>query len=387
MENNQEQTNKDKHLFSFGKINKYYFLPFFAPIICFMSNVFINEAKEGTQNNELFFIIIGEFTYVLSGLLYFISSIRTKTEKSKDNSENKQSKNEIMLIYNNPNPSENNKLKILGIFLFSSIFVSLSFVRANYLSSEDNLIERRYYYLIILSIFSKYLLKERILKHHKLSMFLVLISFILYFFGLFPKMEKDIFINIVNFVISIGYCLFLIFIKILIENYYISPFKCLLNIGLLSMIISFLGFTIYYLITNNLSKLNNNFNFSGKEFSFYIFIILFLILGSCLQIFTFLIVFYFSPILLTITDSISPMSFYIYLLIRKKNPFNDEVYMIILKISGFLLYIIASIIYNEIIICNFCGLNKNTKKCLQERQNEELSLIEIEDTPIADEEN
>ena len=38
----------------------------------------------------------------------------------------------------------------------------------------------------------------------------------------------------------------------------------------------------------------------------------------------------------------------------------------------------SSLIYNEIIIFNFCGFNKNTKKCIEERQRKEL--IELNKT-------
>ena len=36
-------------------------------------------------------------------------------------------------------------------------------------------------------------------------------------------------------------------------------------------------------------------------------------------------------------------------------------------------------IYNEIIICNFWGLNKNTKKYIFERQKDEINSINIDD--------
>ena len=46
---------------------------------------------------------------------------------------------------------------------------------------------------------------------------------------------------------------------------------------------------------------------------------------------------------------------------------------------GFFIVLLSSLIYNEIIICNFCDLDKNTKKGLEERQKQELvSLKETE---------
>ena len=37
--------------------------------------------------------------------------------------------------------------------------------------------------------------------------------------------------------------------------------------------------------------------------------------------------------------------------------------------------LIASLIYNEIIICNFCNLYRYTKKYLEEKQKEEFTIL------------
>ena len=42
---------------------------------------------------------------------------------------------------------------------------------------------------------------------------------------------------------------------------------------------------------------------------------------------------------------------------------------------GYFIILIVSLLYNQIIICNFCSLNKYTKKCLDKRQKEELELM------------
>ena len=44
---------------------------------------------------------------------------------------------------------------------------------------------------------------------------------------------------------------------------------------------------------------------------------------------------------------------------------------IIFKSIAYLIQLIAAIIYNEIIILNFCGLNKETNKCINERAKED----------------
>jgi hypothetical protein len=46
------------------------------------------------------------------------------------------------------------------------------------------------------------------------------------------------------------------------------------------------------------------------------------------------------------------------------------------------LQLIAGLIYNEIIIWNFCGFNKYTKKCLAERETEEFTPLKIRESSI-----
>ena len=55
---------------------------------------------------------------------------------------------------------------------------------------------------------------------------------------------------------------------------------------------------------------------------------------------------------------------------------------IILKSLGFSIVFFSSLIYNEIIICNFFGLNINTKKCIEERQKEELISLRVTESEI-----
>ncbi len=86
--------NKNKFLISFGKINKYFIVPFLCPIFCFLANYFIELYLESKANNEKEIENkIKEKIYLLSstvslsyfggGLLYFISYIRTKTTDKK----------------------------------------------------------------------------------------------------------------------------------------------------------------------------------------------------------------------------------------------------------------------------------------------------------------
>ena len=60
----------------------------------------------------------------------------------------------------------------------------------------------------------------------------------------------------------------------------------------------------------------------------------------------------------------------------------------VLNPIGYIITLFSALIYNEIIIFNFCGLNKNTKKFVNERLNEELKDIKkTKDALLSDEDD
>ena len=69
--------NEKEGICSFSVINKYYLLPFICPVFCMSTNVCIDLIeKTGSHNSLILELIIKCFSYILPGLLTFISSIR-----------------------------------------------------------------------------------------------------------------------------------------------------------------------------------------------------------------------------------------------------------------------------------------------------------------------
>ena len=92
-----------------------------------------------------------------------------------------------------------------------------------------------------------------------------------------------------------------------------------------------------------------------------------------LQILAILVIYYFSPTLFIVTDIISPLLSWIVVCIQN----GEKGINIVFNILGYFIVFFSSLIYNEIIICNFYGFNKNTKKCIEERQREESMSLRI----------
>ena len=373
MEEEYEKTNKKECLFSFAKINKYYLFPFLAPLFCVFSNYCMHIVNKANKNTEFTLSIFVNMTFVVGGLLYFVSFIRTKTEQTKNNAIVYKERKTLNLIYKEESPNKSKKIIFL-ILLFMSILLSIYIVIYSF-STGRILFEKRLYYLFFISIFSKFILKNEIYRHQILSLSLSLIGLIILFFPILLIIKQnDILINIFNLISAICYSLFLVLVKHLTHNYYVTPLLCLLLVGCLSLLLTIFGFLVFSLIkSKNFSYLTNNFLlFKNKtDINYYIYGALSFFFSSLLQIFSFLVIYYFSPILLVVTDIISPMLSWIIISIQDGETYNK----ILMNSIGYFFELISVLIYNEIIICNFCGLNKYTKKCIVERQNEELHIL------------
>ena len=372
-------------LFSFAKINKYYIFPFLCPIFCVTANyfLFLILKKENIKNKEFLLLHTICASYIGGSLLYFISSIRTKNEETRnENVENKQKErtsSRITYIFNEG--LKKNTSKIFGFLIIMSIIIVLVEVCSLY-TLEKHVFEQRLYILFSIAFFSKTILKDNIFRHQILSLFISFIGLILLFIPVMLIIEtNDILANIFVFLTSFCYGLFFVLIKHLTHNYYISPYLLLLYVGSFSIVLLLVGYIIYSLITRkDLSFIIECFDFSKVESGlklFFYFLGIF-IFGSLLQTFSVLVIYYFSPTLLMVTDIISPMISWIIQCIEE----GQVIRIIIIKSFGYSLVLIGSLIYNEIIICNFFGFNKYTKKYIVKRLKEESTLLRKTESDI-----
>ena len=383
-ENENETKAKKECLFGFAKLNKYFIIPFICPIISMACNYLINDIIDaiGFENREFLLISYVEITYIGGGVVYFISWIRTKTEETRDKAniykeKERSTSSTITYIYNEG--LKVNQCKIFGIIFFISVIIAL-FTVCDIYAINYNIFEERLYFLFFTCIFSKLILKDDIFRHQILSLIIASVGLILLFIPVMLVITKDdIIVNICIFILSIGYALFLVLVKYLMMKYFISPYLCTLIIGVFSTLLNIIGFIGYSLIKKgNLSIITDSFDFKNvsnkTKISIY-FSILF-ILASILQTLSNLVIYYFTPTLLMVTDSIGPMLFWMVYVLPKGEKKID----IIFKFLGYSISLFSTLIYNEIIILNFGGLNENTKKYIEQRQKKEL--ISLRNTEI-----
>ena len=366
-----------KYLFIFSKLNKFFFFPFLMPILSAISNFLLDIIEDNNidkvKNLEFLSSLFVALTLIEGGLSYFIFLYVIKPDDT-TKTNNKKSNASLELIYND-GLKTNNKKKFGILLLMSTIFaISISF---NHIFHNYITINNRLFIVVFINIISKFILKTKIFFHQLFSIMLSLIGLTI---ASIPKLLdipiniEHLFVNLYEIFDCIAYSLFLVLIKYLTVNYYISPYLCLLYIGIFTTIILIIIFMIYSAIfQNGLSSLKDAFDYSKVEdkSSFYTFSIIAFILFGSVQVLTFLIIFYFSPILYMVSEMIKSSLLWILFLI--KDP--DTYVNIILSSIGNIILLFSALVYNEIIICNFWELNINTKKSMEEREKEENKLL------------
>lgn len=378
----EESFPKQKKYFSFAKINKYFIFPFISPIFIFIRELLLEYSKGKTSGIRK--ILQYEFNDGLMHssciLFYIFIYFRTKTEKTKE--ENDYYKK----IANNNVYSKKireNKFKIFFIILTIAIGYN-NYISSKMLLKGKTIFEIRIYHVIFNTIFCKIILGYEIYRHQLLSLILILIGWVFISIPVFIKLTTDdIYYNVLFFFGAIFYPLYLVLLKYIIENYYISIYLDMFFIGvillILSTVLTIINSTFVY---SDFSDLINIFDSAyNKILLFFAFFS-----GTIVKFIFCIIIENFSPNIFVLTNVISSIITWIYNVGFKKKP--DTTSNIICLSIGYFIILISCFIYNEIIILNFFNLNENTNFNIKERNvNDRLlseNFAEIELNDIGD---
>lgn len=333
---------------------------------------------------------------LLAGFLVLYTYIRTKTKKEKQKEEeeneikkkNSQSANSIEYIFNDLSV-KNNKFPLI-------ILVSILYYLGN---SVDF-----YYYLIINKrrmrngeiswlisidilarfIFSHYLLKSKIYRHHKVSITIILLSLC--------SMSICAF-NALDFVDSQRwpYFLFLplkfifipledIFNKILLTEKFILPHELMFYRGIGVMIIYIILIPIYF-FTNTfefkLNELNTNEDVKLDGYIKILLGLLYILLLSFRSLSIMKVIYNFSPQHVSFIN----VPYYLYILLKCRSDKDDPIITIMDTIC-MIFILLSTLIYNEMLILKFCGLYQNTQVgflAKEEKELKEMTSIENND--------
>ena len=387
--NKKEEQQKKLPLFSTAKISKYYLIPFITPIFCISSNFVISKYVEYNRNFDEIKFYISKILFIdqiLGGCFYFIFIKNNLNENHDQRKSSKISRSSnSSLIFNDVEKDKFMKaLKIIGIL---SIFTLLH-QELTILTMRDTIFDIRLFLLVFIAFLSYIISGKKIFLHQTISLLfsisgliIVCLSIILYSPNGSVKLSSNIFVILSGFL----YALQIFGFKYVMEELFVSPYLLLFITGLIAFFLDFIFNIFYNLITGeNLGNIFTNITFliNQENMKVCIITLIFLvILGTAYFIFVMSTLSYFSPTLLVVSDLLSPLITNI--IINLSGPeFNGKKFL--LSSIGYLISLIAAIFYNELIVCNFLGLNENTSDNIRKRGQEEQRKTLLNDTNTED---
>ena len=357
----------------------------------------INEIISDRRTKNFEFTILYSIGDLLSGFFVLIVKKRTnsriidskpiKKKKISSNKINLLEKNELLYRQKEPNVESIPLKRVLFLSICDLLAQSCTIVYAFiYKKNRFRMPHHNKNLFLIFDIISRFilnklLLKQEIHRHYYLSITISIISFSilsisdLYYVFIDCETSHWVYIGI-TVIKTIFYSLENVEGKIGLNSEFLNPYNLLFYKGVMQSIflifisIIFIIFKEYYLFTGLFD--NKEYDFTYKT----VFIILgYLILNMLANISIWKIIDSFTVQHLTIAKGGSSFVSYIRALIRKKLEYqnNDKIdYFYYTDISGYILLFIGTLIHNEIIILNCCGLSKYTYKKMKEREENDL---------------
>jgi len=222
-------------------------------------------------------------------------------------------------------------------------------------------------------ILSRRVLKLRLFRHHYFSLVLVILGFLSMSICEFQTINESelnnwpyfIFIIIKNILLPLED----VYNKILLTDKFLLPHYLMFWRGLFNCI--FLALLCLCFILPGIIKYDFNIP-NEMNIAIYVFHkIILIILYFCRAFIYLKIIDIFSPQHVAFCNT----AFYLYLFILWKKKSGDNFYLSILDYFSLILIIFATLIFNELLIINACGLNQNTKKGFIKKEMLELQKI------------
>ena len=390
---------KKKKYFLFPKPHLKHLLFLFFFISSFAKK-FVQIFLEGKESLalEFFKLYVYNFGDFLTIIPFLIIKKRSKQKKEDNKDEELTRSGKVdkidYLVYDpseKVKKNEKGRTKYILIITISDFISQISTVIFHIIKEEEKLKVTQSklnsllaFNAIVIVLFSRIFLDIRFYSHHWFS-------FLLNILCLLALSVIDI-IEIINdsgdsILTSVIYIIIKLFSKILysIEDvlakviflfYFFSPYSLLLAKSILQFFyLALFSFPFIFIkITNEKNENKLIFSMIGdifEEKNYILIEILFSIISFFYNLFLFKIIDEFSPNHFIIAKVVENLGIFIINIILKGA---DNEKNLIAKIILFILLILASLIFNEFIVINICGLSKNTKLFLDyEAKNEIIS--------------
>ena len=374
--------------------------PIFKRIEDYSKKAYIKE------DNQLFKTFRYFLSYIFAFIPFLIIKFRTKNanEKNKILKINKIDTNSTRnftitnsIIILKEKKIQLRKLKSF-LFLFSLCILGLFCYFYRFLFEISEFAEEKqsigiFFEIADYVVLSRFILKQKLYKHNFVSAGIISAILMILFIISFPYIEtKYIFRSFAYyFFFSLCFGSYDILGKRYMINFFVSPYYLMFIIGSINVILMIIYELFAYFLNPDVSGIiigfKNNVDNIGKFFLF----ILDIFLEGIWNLGIWLTVYYLTPCHYFISEYISEYVYYMISALESLEGFYSKINIAIFSISYFINFF-CCLVFNEVIILNFFGLDFNTKKRIEQRIREEhislgkINLVELNEDKSSEEE-
>ena len=374
--------------------------PIFKRIEDYSKKAYIKE------ENQLFKTFRYFLSYIFAFIPFLIIKFRTKNanEKNKILEINKKDTNSTrnFTITNSIVILKEKKIQLRKLksflFLFSLCILGLFCYFYRFLFEITEFAEEKqsigiFFEIADYVVLSRFILKQKLYKHNFVSAGIISAILMILFIISFPYIEtKYIFRSFAYyFFFSLCFGSYDILGKRYMINFFVSPYYLMFIIGSINVILMIIYELFAYFLNPDVSGIiigfKNNVDNIGKFFLF----ILDIFLEGIWNLGIWLTVYYLTPCHYFISEYISEYVYYMISALESLEGFYSKINIAIFSISYFINFF-CCLVFNEVIILNFFGLDFNTKKRIEQRIREEhislgkINLVELNEDKSSEEE-
>ena len=346
-----------------------------------------NEIEDYTKkeflikDNQLFKIFRYFMSYIIAGVFLIIYKIRNRQLDTKDEKERLTSnddKNEQDVIENIVKKKQRKRniiniifiIALCGIGFFCQFYRKL-FEKSEYKKGRQSILVL--FDVVIIAILNNLVLHQKLYKHHFISLG-IMVVILLTLFILFISFIKLILETIIYyFFYALLFIIYDIIKKIYMNIYYYTPYFIMFIIGLINVILILIFDIIAYFTNPDISGIIIGFKDNINSAS-DVFWLIFSLIAECIWNLGFwLTIYYFTPCHIFISEFLYQFILYIIDAAKGGNEFYSTMNIIFFSI-GYFINLCCILIFNEVIILNFCGLDYNTKKRIEQREKDDSNI-------------
>ena len=356
--------------------------PIFTRLKSYTKKIYI------TKDNNIFKAFRYFFSYILTGIFLIISKWKNRHIKSTTIENISKDKNVIDISIDKEVVSivetlgekneKKHKIKIILFLVGLSAIAMFCYLYNSYLDKDEYKYAKPsvkiFFNIIDLTILSYFIINQKLYKHHFISLGVFTVSLIVIFIISFPFMSEIWQSFLYLFFYSLFFCLYDVLKKKYMDVFYKSPYYMMFFVGLINSILLLIYEIFAYNIDSDKSGIVIGFKKDIKSSGDFFMFILDSILQCICYLGLWLVIYYFTPSHCLISENISEYVNYITNIIDSDDEFYSAENSIIYSICN-LFNFVGFLVFTEVIILNFCGLDFNTQKKILLR--EKIDSVEL----------